>query len=126
MARILIIDDDHQMRAFLRNLLTERGHEVVEAPDGDIGSRLYPEEPADLIIIDIFMPIKEGLETIREFRGAFPNARIIAMSGGMSGQRYDPLPTARVLGARRTLTKPFRSEELLEAVREVLEELGAE
>ena len=126
MARILIIDDDHQMRGVLRDLLESHGYDVIEASDGAVGSRLYREGPADLIITDIFMPSQEGLETIRGLRRAFPDARVIAMSGGMSNRGYDPLPIARALGARRTLAKPFHNDDLLKAVSEVLEEPGRE
>ncbi len=121
MRRILLIDDDNEMRAVLREVLEGRGYQVIEAADGSIGSRIFRQQPIDLIISDIFMPGKEGLETIAELRRAFPDTKIIAMSGGISGQFYDPLPTARALGALRTFTKPFNSNELVQAVAEVLE-----
>ncbi len=82
---------------------------------------LHSEEPADLVIVDILMPSKDGIETIKEFARDFPEVKIIAISGGglMTPQEY--LGMAKKLGADVTLTKPFEPEELLEAIRELLE-----
>ncbi len=98
------------------------GHEVVNASNGKEGIKLFRENGADLIITDIVMPEKEGLETIMELRKGYPDVKIIAISGG---GRVDPesyLTMAEKMGASRTLTKPFEREELLEAVRELLGE----
>ncbi len=118
---ILVIDDDRQMRTVLREILEGRGYRVIEAEDGSVGSRIFLQQPVDLIISDIFMPGKEGLETIADLRRIFPSTKIFAMSGGMSEQHFDPLPTARALGALRTFAKPIDSNELLQAVAAVLE-----
>jgi DNA-binding response OmpR family regulator len=82
MARILVIDDDPQIREMLRELFRIAKYEVLVAPDGDAALRLHRANPADLIVTDIVMPEKEGLETILGFRRHFPAARIIAISGG--------------------------------------------
>ena len=82
MARILIIDDEEKFRKMLRQMLERAGHEVVEAPDGKEGVKLYREKLTDLIITDIFMPEKEGIQTIKELKRDFPEAKIIAISGG--------------------------------------------
>ena len=84
MARILVVDDDQDMRKLLRKTLEKAGYEVVEAPDGVKATRVYQQNPADIIITDIFMPEKEGLELIQEVKRNFPGAKIIAISGGVS------------------------------------------
>jgi DNA-binding NtrC family response regulator len=120
MARILIIDDDVHILRMLRQTLERKGYEVIEASNGKEGIRLYREEPADLIITDLIMPEKEGIETIKELRRDFPQLKIIAISGGgrIGAEAY--LPMAKKLGAMRTFIKPIAREELLEAVRELL------
>ena len=120
MAKILIIDDEEQVRLYLRRILEPEGHEVVEAPDGKVGLQLYREEPVDLIITDVFMPEKEGLEIIRELRSEYPEVKIIAISGGGRTGNLDFLPLAKTFGALRTLAKPFDRQEMLDAVQEVL------
>lgn len=121
MARILIIDDDDQVRTLLRMILEREGHEVIEAPDGEVGVELYRKEPADVVITDIFMPEKEGLETIMDLRLEYPEVKLIAISGGGHLKAHEYLHMARKLGAQLTLTKPFERDELLEAVTGILE-----
>jgi DNA-binding response OmpR family regulator len=120
MARILVIDDEAPVRNMLRQMLEKEGYEVVEAPDGAIGMRLFHEQSIDLIITDILMPEKEGIETILELRKSAPQVKIIAISGGGRTVKLDVLPIAQSFGAARTLAKPFERRELLEAVRAVL------
>jgi DNA-binding response OmpR family regulator len=120
MTRILIIDDEEPVRALLRQMLEAAGYEVQEAPDGEVGMKLFRATPADLIITDIFMPNKEGIQTIREVRMNFPQVKVMAISGGGSRINLDVLPTAKALGAHGILAKPFKEQELLEAVRAVL------
>ena len=123
MARILLIDDNAELRHLLRLQLEGAGHAVLEAPDGGEGIRLYRSGRVDLVLCDLFMPGKEGLETIRELRGA-GEGRIIAISGDGPVDASDFLRMARMLGAARTLSKPFDAPTLLEAVREVLQAPG--
>jgi DNA-binding response OmpR family regulator len=118
MPRILIIDDEHQVRRWLRTGLESAGYDVEDAPDGVKGLTAFKQRPADLVLTDIYMPEKEGLETIRELRRQNPELKIIAMSGG--GIAGDFLPYAKKLGAVKTIEKPFDTELLLETVREVL------
>jgi CheY-like chemotaxis protein len=121
MKRILVIDDDEQLRPMLLRMLQYAGYHVVAAANGTEGIRLNRGEPADLVITDIFMPEKEGLETIRELHKEFPELKIIAISGGSNQtQDFSALPYARKLGATATLAKPFRRGELLKLVRDVL------
>ena len=120
MARILIIDDDAQLLAMLRQVFEREGYEVVEAPDGKEGLRRYRENPTELIITDLIMPENEGIETIMELRRDFPDVKIIAMSGGGINNPGTYLDLAKKLGAQYTFAKPFEREELLYAVRELL------
>lgn len=122
MARILIIDDEDQFRHMLRQMLERAGYEVSEATDGEKGLKFFRQESADLVITDIFMPEKEGIETIFELKRDFPNVKIIAISGGgrLGGLQY--LRAAENAGADQSLVKPFEREELLQAVQDVLAE----
>ena len=121
MSLILVIDDDDQIREMLRRMLERDGHEVVEAADGDEGISLYRERRADLIILDIVMPKKEGIETIMDLRIEFPDVKIIAISGGGSIGPETYLDIAKGFGAMRVFTKPFEIKELLAAIRELLD-----
>jgi two-component system chemotaxis response regulator CheY len=120
MANILIIDDDVQVLWVLRKMLEKAGHTVLSASDGEKGMHLYKNAPCDLIITDMIMPNKSGINLINDLLQEFPEARIIAISGGgaIEAERY--LDIARSLGARKTITKPFSIQVLLDAVEEVL------
>ena len=124
-ARVLIIDDDPQFRMMLKQMLERAGYEVMLAPEGKVGVRIYREEPPDVVITDIFMPGQEGIETIRDLCRDFPGVKIIAVSGGARGGSLNFLPAAEMFGAVRTLNKPFEQREILEALKEVFEEAGA-
>ena len=114
MARVLIVDDEQNMRNALRAALEGAGHEVVDAFEGEEGLSRYREKPADLVILDLVMPGKDGLETLGELIKESPEPRIIAISGT---PLY--LPMATDLGATRTFAKPFSMKELLKAVEEL-------
>jgi CheY-like chemotaxis protein len=119
MARVLIIEDNETLRMILRRILEQAGYEVTEAPNGGPALREYRRKRPDLVMTDIVMPEKEGLETIRELRKLDPNAKIIAMSGAGGGtDQY--LTIALRLGAARALAKPFSREEVLTVIAEVL------
>jgi len=125
MARILVIDDQPQIRDNCREALEEAGHTVMVAADGREGVRLYHRAPVDLVILDLYMPEQDGLATIRELRATAPRLPIIAMSGGgMMAQPVSFLDIARRLGAVRTFEKPIRLDELLEIVTDVLQSAG--
>lgn len=120
MGYILVIEDEAQMRKLLRQVLEEAGYEVEEARDGLEGTRLYRERPADLIITDMVMPKKEGMETILDLKREFPDVKIIAISGG---GRFGPEPYLQIaegFGAERIFTKPFDIKDLLAAIEELL------
>jgi DNA-binding NtrC family response regulator len=114
MARILVIDDDGDMRTLLEQTLGAAGHEVMSARDGRDGMRLYRAAPAQLVITDLFMPNQEGLETIIQLRRDFPGLPIIAMSGRTGASTM--LSIARRLGAFAILEKPFETDQLMQAV----------
>ena len=121
MACILIIDDEDQPRRMLQQVLIRAGYDVVEARDGNQGLQLFRTSPTDLIITDILMPEKEGLETIIDLRREFPAVKIIAISGGGRTGNLNFLEVAKRLGAQRTLQKPFELQEMLAAVRDLLQ-----
>jgi len=120
MAKILIIDDEEQIRTFMRKILQMSGHEVFEAANGKIGMQLYQANPTDLIITDLIMPEKEGIETIMEIKSSNPHAKIIAISGGGQVLAEDYLCLAKGLGAVSTLTKPFSKTEMMLVVEKAL------
>ena len=120
MARILVIDDDNHIRETVRRVLEGRGHNVRVVEDGADGIDSIAEDAPDLVITDIFMPGQDGIETLIELRKAFPMLKVIVMSGGDSTGLMNLLDDAELLGANRTLPKPFTPEELMEAVDTVL------
>ncbi len=120
MARILVIDDDSDVRRAVRKILETEGHEVLEAGNGKEGLRLFSESRCDAVITDLYMPEKEGLETIRELRKSYPDPKILLITGAVPGSVFDLREQAQMLGAKRALSKPFSPEELLEALAEVL------
>lgn len=121
MAHILVIDDDVLIRKLIVKTLQRAGYDVAASADGLEASRAHRLEPADLIITDLFMPEKEGMEVIMEIRRDFPGVKIIAISGAGSLGATEYLEVARMLGASRTLAKPFTQDDLLAAVRELLD-----
>jgi DNA-binding NtrC family response regulator len=120
MARILVIDDDEQIRSVLRRALEGEGHEVLEAGDGTEALRLHRATPADLVITDILMPKKDGLEVLLALRRGSPRLKVIAMSGGGRHGQMTSLEAARPLGAFASLSKPFKLDAMIEAVRRAL------
>jgi len=120
MARILIVDDEDMVRLTLRKFLETAGHEVFEAENGEKGLKAFQDQPADLVITDIIMPEKEGIETIVDLKKEVPDLPIIAISGGGRIGNMDFLEIAGKLGARHVLSKPFDRQELLRLVDECL------
>ena len=121
MASILIIDDEEIFREMLRQILETAGHTVVTAEDGIKGMALYRQRPADLLITDIMMPEKDGMEVINELKRDYPKAKIIAISGSDKEERREFFfDVSRILGAKRTFQKPVDIPELLAAIEELL------
>jgi len=120
MTSILLVDDDEQLRTMLSVVLRRAGYEVQVAIDGIEAGNSYRSHPSDLIITDLIMPEKEGLEIIRELHKDYPQAKIIAMSGGGRTGTMNYLKLAQAFGAQEVLEKPFSHQEILEAIRRVL------
>jgi CheY-like chemotaxis protein len=110
--RILVIDDDAHVRLTISCMLQGLGYEIAQAADGNEGVRAFARLRPDVVITDILMPEKEGIETILELRNASKSVRIIAISGGGRIGNMELLDLARKLGADDVLTKPFTAEEL--------------
>jgi CheY-like chemotaxis protein len=120
MTRILVVDDDPQIRAMLGQILERAGYAVVLAADGEAACQLFRASPTDIIIMDMVMPEKGGVETIMELRTEFPGVKIIAMSGGGRTGPYSYLKMAERFGAEKVFSKPLRREKILEAVRDLV------
>ena len=120
MAEILIIDDDEMMRLTLRNMLDRAGHSVREAADGYEGEAMWREHRPDLVITDLLMPAREGLETIKALRQEDKSIPIIAISGGGRFGNADYLAIAQTFGASAALRKPFKYRQLIGAVDSLL------
>lgn len=118
--RILIIDDDASIRGALQIGLRKAGYEVMQARDGSEGVSLWRLHGADLVITDLHMPEKNGLEVILELRAHTPSPRIIAMSDGGQTKQIELLGDARLLGAVLTIKKPFTLAEMMTMVNRVL------
>lgn len=123
-SKILLIDDEEMMRNLLREALESKGFEVREASNGREALALNRMDPSALVITDILMPEKEGLETIMDLRREFPLMKIIAISGGGYAGQLNFLEAAGKLGAQATLQKPFRLSQLYEAVETLLSRNG--
>jgi len=120
MASILVIDDDQPFRKYVTQILEREGHQVTEAEDGLAGSGAAKTQQPDLVIVDILMPEKDGLEVIRDVKRDCLHSKVIAVSGGGSQVHVDFLPAAKKLGAQAVLYKPIEPEALLQCVEEAL------
>jgi CheY-like chemotaxis protein len=116
MQKILVVDDDSLVRDTLVRILERKGYQVLVASDGLCGLSMFRSEQPDLVITDIIMPEKEGLQTIREIRSECPDARIIAISGGARIGNMDFLNFAGKLGASEIMPKPFDPTDLVNLV----------
>ena len=115
---ILVIEDDAQVRDFIRVALERAGFQVTEADNGTQGIGMYRQTPQDLIITDMLLPVTSGLRVIQELISDFPSVKVIAITGENLGPDY--LSLANQYGAIHTLKKPFGPDELVQAVRKVL------
>jgi len=121
---VLVVDDDKCTRDILRMMLLSEGYTVQTASNGTEALKQLPTQDFDLVITDLFMPEKDGIETIREIRAKRPGMKIIAISGGAGGVGQECLAITKYLGASATLKKPFDHETLLEAINTVLSKNG--
>ena len=122
MATVLVVDDEPLVRDYVRRVLEREGFSVLEAEDGEHASQKCSQNHVDLVITDLMMPKKDGIEFIVELGKTHPDVGVIAISGGGRPQGCYLMP-ARAVGADRTLSKPFRRRDLLDAVNEVLNQV---
>lgn len=116
---VLIVDDNTDMRSFIRIVLERAGFRAQAAADGEHALDLQRAHSFDVLVTDIFMPECDGIELINQFKSAFPQVKIIAMSGGGEVSRMDYLPFAADIGADRVLRKPFAAETLLRLLQDL-------
>ncbi|MCP4599455.1 MAG: response regulator [Proteobacteria bacterium] len=119
MERILVVDDDNLIRRNLRSNLQDAGYDVEEAPNGKWAIEIHRQNPVDIIITDIVMPEKGGIQMLSELRQEFPDLKIIVMSGGGLLPPQDHLDVAQSFGAVKTFVKPVSFKSILDAVREL-------
>jgi CheY-like chemotaxis protein len=124
MARILVFDDEPSILLMIKKMLEKAGYEVEVALNGKEGMELFEKNRPDLLITDIIMPEKEGLETIFELRRKYPDLKIIAISGGGRIGPDGYLPGAKLLGANAVFAKPLIPKEFLNTISELLEDKG--
>lgn len=120
MGSILIIDDNIEIRKLLRELLEREKYQVFEASEGDEGINICRRQKIDLVITDLVMPGKEGIETIIELKHDFPDINIIALSGGGKIGPRIYLEYAEIFGADHSFSKPISPRKLLAAVNELV------
>jgi len=118
--KIVVVDDDHVLRRTLCDFLVSSGYSVEQAAEGHNAIKLIKAERIDLVIMDIFMPDKEGISTIRDIKSDFPDIKIIAISGGGQASGADILQTAQRLGADAALEKPFSMNDLSETIKRLI------
>jgi CheY-like chemotaxis protein len=116
MSRVLVVDDEEQFRKMARRLLEAEGHEVIEAATGQEGIDQFRAFSPDIVVTDIIMPGKTGIEAIEQIRSENPAVRIIAISGSGGIATADFLNNAKKAGADYTLAKPFRVDDFLNAL----------
>ncbi len=119
MRKILIIDDEPEIRELLKEVFERKGYEAAVASGGKEGIKLYNESPADVVIMDIMMPDKDGFETMRDIKSDFPDANIIAISGGsaINAEKYKEL--LEHYGVKYTFQKPVGYKKLIAAIEDL-------
>ena len=122
MAVIVVVDDDPTIQMIAAELLRQGDHAVVAASDGDEALRILAAMKVDLVVMDMLMPNKDGLETIIEARGLYPDLRILASSSGGRVGVGDLLRMARLFGANETYVKPLRLETFAATIDRMLAE----
>jgi len=122
MAHILVVDDEALVREALTSAIQNKGHTVVAASTGVEGLKRFAEQPFDLVITDIIMPDKEGIETIREMKRLKPDAKILAISGGGRTKNFEFLKLAAKFGAMAVLQKPIKLTLFYDTLNKCLDE----
>ena len=121
MARILVVDDEYDVRLALRKLLESAGYEVVEASTSEEAVERFREAPTDLVITDLFIPTEGGLAVIQKVIADQPDLNVVAMSGSAVGLMDETFAAARKQGAVQTFKKPFQTDEVLAMVKGLLD-----
>ena len=122
MISILVVDDEVEIRSMLRQNLKHAGYHVKEAANGVEALEIMRASTIDMVITDIYMPEKEGLETIIEIKETWPQVKIIAISGGVSDQTMPYLKVAREFGADHAFDKPFDILAMCEVIKQLMNE----
>jgi len=120
MAIVLLVDDDTAFRSVTRRLLERLGHEVREAADGRAARAAMHRDPADVVLMDVYMAGEDGIEATRRLAAEFPAVPVVVMTGGGALTTELTLALARPLGAMAVLAKPFSRDELVRALVQVL------
>jgi CheY-like chemotaxis protein len=120
MASILVIDDEAAMRGVMRRALERAGHKVAEAENGEAALAVLDKRAFDVVITDVIMPERDGVETIREMRRRRSPAKILVITGGGPAKHMEYLGIAEIFGADRSLAKPFKLAALVDVVEEML------
>lgn len=121
MARVLIVDDDPILRTVAAEILTQEGHACAEAADGELALAWLAANPADLVITDMFMPRKDGLEVLHEVKARWPGIKVIGVSAGWNDFKADDiLRMADLMGADAVTGKPLDAVRFAALVDEVL------
>jgi len=123
-ASVLVMDDDDSIRKLFIELLESQGYVVFTSDNGIDGMELLKKHPIDLVITDIIMPGKEGIEIVRELKRDYPEVKIIVMSGYTGIGQYDYLKYALTFGADSTFRKPFDVQEFMKTIRDLLGQKG--
>jgi len=117
---ILVIEDEILLRSLMRKGLEKKGFNVLEAVNGCDGVDIFEKEKPSLVVTDMLMPDKEGMQTIQELRQIDPNVKIVAMSGGGSTKNMAFLEMAERVGASATIAKPFKPQDLFNIIEGLL------
>ena len=120
MAHILVVDDEASIRRVLRRILEHMGHEVSEAENGKIAIEKYHDAPCDAVLVDLYMPELDGLETMIRLKEDFPDIKVVAVSGGGWKDKEHALEDMIALGALGTIAKPFTPDDVVEVVGRIL------
>jgi DNA-binding response OmpR family regulator len=110
---ILLVDDDELLSESLKAALERKGYDVRLAANGRVGLAMFDEERPDVVVLDLFMPEMEGVETLRQLKKRHPAIPVYAITGGGSKELYDLLGLAEGLGAAGSLRKPFAAADLI-------------
>lgn len=121
MPSVLIVDDERAIRVLLRTWLEEWGYEVLEATNGKDCLARYEQTPTDVIVLDIFMPEQDGLETMMKLYGQFHQVKILVITGGRWGPYPDVVKAATLIGKCHVLEKPFDMETFRKALQKLVD-----